>query len=72
MKQDVFNFNVEFLNTEKLEKGLNSSFIALIPKVDNPTSINEFRSISLVNCLYNICSKFLANRLKKVLHGVIY
>jgi len=43
----------------------------LVPKKANPSELNEFRSISLVGCIYKILSKVLANRLRKVLPSVI-
>ena len=39
---------VEFHRNEKLSKGINSTFIAFIPKIDNPQKLNDFRPISLV------------------------
>jgi len=41
-------------------KGTNASFITLVPKVANPKHLNEFRSISLVGCLYKIVAKILS------------
>ena len=55
----------------KLYKGINSTFIALIPKVDNPHRLNDFRPISLVGSLYKILAKVLANRLRSVIGLVI-
>jgi len=54
-----------------MAKRVNASFVSLVPKVDNPQLLNNFRPISLVGCLYKIVSKVLALRLKKVLHRVI-
>jgi hypothetical protein len=54
-----------------LTKGINSTFIALIPKVESPQCLSDFRPISLVNCLYKILSKVLANRLRNVIGSVI-
>jgi hypothetical protein len=54
-----------------LSRGINSTFIALIPKVDNPQRLNDFQPISLVGCLYKILSKVLANRLRMVIRRVI-
>jgi hypothetical protein len=55
------------LNGGSIEAGLNATNICLIPKVTNPTSVTEFRPISLCNLLYKIISKAIANRLKHVL-----
>lgn len=53
------------------EKGCNSSFIILVPKIQDPITINDFRPISLIGCLYKIISKVLAERIKKVVHLVV-
>ena len=52
-------------------RGTNTSFIYLISKVDNPHNLNDFRLISLVDCMYKIFSKILSNRIIKVLNKVI-
>lgn len=64
-------FVIEFHSNCVLLRDSNASFIALVPKVDDPQSLGEFRLISLVSCLYKIFAKLLANRLMKVLNGVI-
>jgi hypothetical protein len=71
LKEDVLRFVSEFHRNGKLTKGLNSTFIALIPKVDSPQRLNEFRPISLVGSLYKILAKVLANRLRMVIGSVI-
>ena len=40
--------------TGRISTCFNSTFIALIPKVDNPLSLNDFRPISLCNCIYQV------------------
>lgn len=57
-KNDIFQFLQEFHSNGRLVKGLNSSFIALIPKVVSPSSLVDFRPISLLNLAYKILSKF--------------
>ena len=38
--------------------------IALVPKFDNPISSEEFKPISLCNCIYKISSKVIAKWIK--------
>lgn len=50
---------------------LNSTFIALIPKANNPSLVSEFRPISFFNVLYKLVSKVITNRLKYVMSFVM-
>jgi len=52
-------------------KGINSTFIALIPKIDSPQRLNDFRPISLVGCMYKVWAKVLANKLRIVIGSVV-
>ena len=53
--------------TGRISASFNSTFIALIPKVDNPISLSDFRPISLYNCIYKVVSKVIAKILKGIL-----
>ena len=53
------------------EKSLNASFLALIPKKVDAMEVKDFRPISLVGGIYKIISKVLANRFRRVAHGLI-
>lgn len=50
-----------------IHASINSTFIALIPKVDKPSTFDDFRPISLCNCLYKIILKVIRKRLKAIL-----
>ena len=71
LKDDVMRFLMEFHKNGRLAKGINSTFIALIPKVDNPQRLNDFRPISLVGSMYKILAKVLANRLRSMIGSVV-
>ncbi|PNX63424.1 cysteine-rich receptor-like protein kinase, partial [Trifolium pratense] len=71
LRGDIMRFLSEFHRNGKIAKGINSTFIALIPKVDRPQRLNDFRPIPLVGCLYKILAKVLANRLRLVIGSVI-
>ena len=49
----------------------NASFIALIPKINDPQSFNDYRPISLIGCVYKIVARVLAKRLAAVLPHLI-
>ena len=44
-------------------QSINNPFITLIPKTNNPVSVNYIRPISLLHCVLKIITKLLANRL---------
>jgi len=71
MSGDIMRFVGDFHRNGKLTKGINSTFIALIPKVESPKKLNDFRPISLVGSLYKILAKLLANKLKGVVGKVV-
>jgi hypothetical protein len=69
--QDTLRLVEEIRLTGQMPLSLNFTFIALIPKKDNPNSLDEFKPISLCNCIYNIMSKVLQRRLKRILSNKI-
>jgi hypothetical protein len=62
---------LEFFSNASVPKGMISDFIALIPKIQNPHSIPEFRPISLLGSVYKIVAKVLASRLGVVMGKLI-
>lgn len=58
-------------NAGNFPKEINNTFLALIPKKENPSKWEEFKPISLCNMTYKLLSKIMANRLKKLLPVII-
>jgi ribonuclease HI len=71
VKEEVCQAVLGFLNHDIFYADLNTTYIALIPKIKSPVRVSDYRPISLCNVLYKLISKVLANRLKKVLPIVI-
>lgn len=71
LKNDIFKYCTQWLSNADLPPDLNSTNIVLIPKVENPTNMREWRPIALCNVIYKILSKVLCNRLKKALPHLI-
>jgi hypothetical protein len=71
IKGDFMAVFAEFHDRGKFVKSINSTFIALIPKVHGAKEIKDFRPISLVGGIYKIIAKVLANRMRRVMDRVI-
>lgn len=54
-----------------LARGCISSFITLAPKTKDPTSLSDYRPISLIGLIYKIISKMLSTRIKAVIGKVV-
>ena len=66
LKAEIMAVFQNFHTQAVFEKSLNTSFLALIPKKVEAVKIKDFRPISLVDGIYKIISKVLANRLRRV------
>ncbi|GKC06801.1 RNA-directed DNA polymerase, eukaryota [Tanacetum coccineum] len=69
--QDVVATVKCFFNSGSLPRGCNSSFIALILKIQDAKVVQDFRPITLIGSVYKIISKILANRLSQVIYDLI-
>ena len=68
---DIFNFVSESITQARIAAELNVSKIALLPKSEDRSKIQNFRPISLLNTSYKIVAKVYANRMKPLLHNWI-
>ncbi|GKB70539.1 cysteine-rich receptor-like protein kinase, partial [Tanacetum coccineum] len=71
LEHDIVSFVKDFEVSGLIPRGCNSSFITLVPKVEDPLVISDFRPISLIGSQYKIIAKILANRLSRVLPSVV-
>ena len=55
----------------KVPEYLNKTLIVLIPKVQGPKSIGNYRPISLCNSVYKIISKVIINQLRPLLENIV-
>ncbi|KAG6474804.1 hypothetical protein ZIOFF_064019 [Zingiber officinale] len=69
--EDVFQAVLDFFRGAELPRGMASTTIVLIPKVDSAQRWRDFRPISLCNVSYKIISKLMAQRMASVLGKVI-
>jgi hypothetical protein len=61
----------QFHGIGSLPSSMLSYFVTLIPKVNSPFSLGDFRPISLLGSLYKLIAKVLASRLAKVMNTLI-
>ncbi|KAL0292611.1 UNVERIFIED_CONTAM: hypothetical protein Scaly_2581800 [Sesamum calycinum] len=69
--EDVCRAVMEFFNNGSLLKQLNTTLITLIPKVQLPTKVGDFRPISCCNVVYKIITKIMVKRMQLVLEKLV-
>ncbi|KAL0300239.1 UNVERIFIED_CONTAM: Retrovirus-related Pol polyprotein from type-2 retrotransposable element R2DM [Sesamum angustifolium] len=68
---DISNAIGEFFRTGKLLKQVNATILALIPKVQLPSYVSDYRPISCCNVIYKTIAKIIVKRMQLVLHLII-
>ncbi|KAF9624332.1 hypothetical protein IFM89_009615 [Coptis chinensis] len=61
-----------FFGSNKLPRAVNATFLCLIPKVDNPTKVEDFRPIALCNTICKCVTKVITNRLKICINDLVH
>lgn len=71
IKLDVIAAIKFFFETSEMPTSWKQTYIALVPKVSNPSLAHHFRPISLTNTIYKIAAKILANRMSKLMPSLV-
>jgi hypothetical protein len=71
LEDDLVEEVLGAVQTTTIPMGWNYTTIVMIPKIDNPDKVTQFRPISLCNVVYKIISKMLSFRLKAILPEII-
>ena len=71
IKKDFVKMIIWSQSSDQIGGEMNSTFLDLFPKEKNLSSIKSYRPISLCNSSYNILSKVISNRMKKVIPKLI-
>ena len=72
IKDDFIRLFKDFCDNNINLSSINSSFIALIPKKENPENIDDYMPISLLNYSLKCITKILSSRLQKVILQIVH
>jgi hypothetical protein len=72
IKEDIYKLCFEFYEGKLNLESINMGHITLVPKIPSPEGVNDFRPITLLNCVLKILTKLLANRLQKVVLKIVH
>jgi hypothetical protein len=72
IKNDFYQLCQDFFEGNTSVEGINNSFIVLIPKKNNPETVNDYRPISLMNLAPKLVTKILANRLQAEIISLVH
>jgi hypothetical protein len=72
IKEDFYKLCNQFFDGNLNLESINEGFITLIPKTNAPTSLNDYRPITLLNCCLKVITKILANRLQRIILKIVH
>jgi hypothetical protein len=72
IKYDFYDLRSGVFNHDICLQSINGSYISLIPKIDNPAKVGDFRVISLLNNYVKLLTKLLAITMQTVVLRAIH
>jgi hypothetical protein len=72
IKDDLVTLCNDFHSGKVSLQSINGSYITLIPKKNNPETVNDFRPISLTNTCLKFLTKLVANRMQNIITSTIH
>jgi hypothetical protein len=72
ISSDFYALCAGFYDMNLCLQSINSSFIVMIPKKDNPSNVSDYMPISLLNSSIKLLTKLLANRVQEVILRVVH
>lgn len=70
--EDFLHLCNEFQNNQVCLRSINGSHIVLIPKIDGPQNVSDYRPISLLISSVKLITKLLANRLQSKIKSLVF
>jgi hypothetical protein len=67
VSEDLLVMVEEARSCGRIVGSINSTFLALIPKINKPQHFGDYKPISLCNLVYKVISKVIANQIKPIL-----
>ncbi|XP_022019022.1 uncharacterized protein LOC110919053 [Helianthus annuus] len=68
---EVTKAECDFFNNGQILKQINHTILALVPKMDTPNTVLDYRPISCSNVIYKCISKIITNRVKGCLGTLV-
>jgi hypothetical protein len=72
IKFDFYGMCQAFHGEDMCVASINNSYITLVPKKDNPQTVNDYKPISLLNSSIKLIIKLLAGRLQKIITTMVH
>lgn len=72
IKEDLYSLCQSFHSNNVCLRSINTSFITLIPKIEEAKSVSDYMPISLLNASVKLLTKLLANRLQQIITKLVH